>query len=59
MEKELNELLNEYLMTLNSKTLEVLCASPEMAKTPAEARACIDFLYEVFGEADANKGMDV
>ena len=59
MEKKLNELLNNYLVTLDNETLEMLCASPEMADTPADARVCIDFLDEIFGEADANKGMDV
>ena len=52
-------ILNEYLATSNTKILVMLCAMPATAPTPEGARASAQFLEMIFGELEANEGMDL
>lgn len=59
METKMEKMLNEYLMTSNPKILEMLCAMPATAPTPEGAKASVQFLEMIFGELEANEGMDL
>lgn len=59
MEKKMEQMLDEYLVTSNRKILDLMCAMPATAPTPEGARACEEFLEMIFGELEANEGMDL
>ena len=55
----MEKMLNEYLMTSNPRILDMLCAMPATAPTPEGAKASVQFLEMIFGELEANEGMDL
>ena len=55
----MEQMLDEYLVTSNRKILDLMCAMPATAPTPEGARACEEFLEMIFGELEANEGMDL
>ena len=59
MEKKMEQMLDEYLSTSNVRVLDMLCAMPATAPTPEGAKACEQFLEMIFGELEANEGMDL
>lgn len=59
MEKKMLCLLNSFLATGDESLLRELCVAPEEAESPADAGIGFDILDEIFGEVEANEGMDV